>query len=416
MQVLSHFSLILALLASSCLTTREVEKKEQNNQQSSELKEQLDFETAALALINEQKTDPADLWVKNLTVTTTMISKTPHGWVSFQLDPRADHIETLDCPYDDKTKEVMPTCRTSTKLVENYLLTGLKPGLYSIKVRACVAIAKSKTTANCSPYTSAIYQQNPNVEEEIAAKTAELDEINQKLIAMGQPLYKDMLVVQKNLPSCQDQQVNKLITKQIADKYVALGPAYIGAGLTNPNARIVIDESSNISVVFPANLEDKNQNNSDTKRSNSNPSLGNEEQLALGVIAIAGGLMLTKYLARSFISFQINYVWKRTEKLVKDNDKFKRFQDRFEKLQKWGGKGIVLGVVAGNLTLIGFAIADPQGTKKFLFGLTDGGPCTETAGALANIVSIGRQAEELQKEMQIKQNQLNLLLAPQGLK
>ncbi len=406
----------LVLLAGSCLTTSNRGNDIQRRQVSMDL---ADIASETLELANTQKIDATKLKLENISVKAVDIDGSLSPWVTFDMDVQAESVEYQVCD----TLKNPPDCTLRSQVIENFLITGVQPGLQQIKLRACVRPARALVeTENCGRWYSELYQQKEDTNVTLRRMVDELDALNQKLKNLGLTIYDAMIVYKANVGKCTDEKITKLIPKEVYDKYIALGPVLIGVGLSDPNAVLVMGEDGFETIVYPDSIDDDGDDEGTSKED-----LSKE---AVGVTVIVGALVVAKLAGKAAVGYAAGYVKDSALKYWDDvaSPKLKeRFGPHLEKITPSKGKqkfikygGIAL-VTIGLISAVSYlAVNDPETLSAVVSGIGDAfvltesnntDPCIMCKNAVAQVLSASKDAESLRNVITTKKLLLNEFLA-----
>lgn len=188
------------------------------------------------------------LVVDNLKVTTIELQNNQWPHITFTRSPQAEYIRYEACLDVEPTQCIKGDLIAALELT----ITGLKQGVNTIAVYACVRKneVESMLPDSCGDPALVRFLQTGQGFQELDDAITKRSAIEQKILAYGQTLYNAILLFKSNHSSCADSRIQAFLSTDVMDKYLALGPHFIGVGLEDPNAQIISGNGSDGHVVF----------------------------------------------------------------------------------------------------------------------------------------------------------------------
>ncbi len=193
------------------------------------------------------------LVVQDLKVTTIALQNNQWPQISFRRSPQAEYIRYEACLEAEPTQCIKGDLIAALELT----ITGLKPGVNTIAVYACVRKdqVEAMVPDSCGDPALVRFLQSGQGFQELDDAITERSVVEQKILVYGQTLYNSILLFKANHGSCADPKIQSFISADVMDKYLALGPHFIGVGLEDPTAQIISGDGSDGHVVFTLQAE-----------------------------------------------------------------------------------------------------------------------------------------------------------------
>lgn len=348
------------------------------------------------------------LVVQNLKVTTIALQNNQWPHITFTRSPQAEYIRYEACLDAQPTQCIKGDLIAALELT----ITGLKPGVNTIAVYACVRKNEVEATVpdSCGDPALVRFLQSGQGFQELDDAITERSAVEQKILAYGQTLYDSILLFKTNYSSCADPKIQAFLSADVMDKYLALGPHFIGVGLEDPSAQIISGNGSDGHVVFTIQaqtiaLQSESSDTSSGSSSGSGGSNALDKGLSVATLTTIGlygvkHALMGKLAKNSGLEIERKAlgVENRAKLLNKGPVETMKTETKVETkslIAKNPGAFIVVGLVV--LDIIIDKDHDPFNSLGLAATSTS---CVVCEDAVKNIVDVNNQTQALRSELQ----------------
>ena len=335
------------------------------------------------------------LVISDLTLTTTTLQGNQWPHLTFERSAQSEYIRYDACLDSNPTKCIQGDLISAL----DFTITGLSPGMNTIKIYACIRKDAVDATANdnCGAAASAIFLQTEMVSQELDDAVTKRNAVEQQILAAGQTLYDAIFLFKNNRDACSDTKIQAFLSVAVMDKYLALGPHFIGVGLEDPTAQILSSTGSDGQVVFTIQSQTTTLSSTSSTSSSGSASDGGssspsslDEGLGITTLVTIGLFGLHAFGHNKLLSTMA------TEKVKENVQEAKTTASG--KTGSVAGSALVIGLIV--LTVLLSPGNDPLNDFALTAETTTASPCSACEEAVQSIEDVNTQTTALRSQLQ----------------
>lgn len=324
-------------------------------------------------------------------------------FVAIDFSGKVDYFRYRHC--SDAVK-CPPTITASKSLV----IPGLPPGTYQLEVQACREEATAQgSSLRCGPWKSVPFTQVANPDQQLDGWLKEKTELERKIKNLGINVIAAVKSYRDAVKTCSDPRVVNLMSSDVVNNFILLGPGVIGFSLLDPAAQMILQDSGdNAQVVLPtlASSEmvgtfSKSANQSAATPTKTEADTG--KNIAATVTTVAGAGALASGVMSTIAKEQVLKAGKGLSKEAGQAvaAQYERLSSQYSTAAK-GLKVIALGSLLYYFYHNTDDVSASELIKEFaknamLVGGQD--PCLSAAEAIQTLSSVDKQAHEMRLEI-----------------